>query len=278
MSKRIVTLLIGAVVCLSALLFVLGSGTSVAIAQVETPAVPEVVAPGEETAAVVAPAEEPASVVTPDEESAATNDVIDDTKARAAGISLDVMHMALSAVRCAVNSGDISAPPTLTVIDYSLPSTTPRMWVFDMHTGAVLFHELVAHGKGTGDNMAVRFSDDNNSHQSSLGLFVTRDTYVGHNGYSLRLAGLEPGFNSRALERAIVMHGAAYVNPDFAGKQGRLGRSWGCPALREAVAHKVIDTVRGGGVIFSYYPEQKWLTRSRFLNCAASASKTLATN
>jgi hypothetical protein len=118
--------------------------------------------------------------------------------------------------------------------------------------------------------MSLHFSDDMNSRQSSIGLFVTADTYIGSNGYSLRMNGLEPGFNARARERAIVMHGAPYVNADLAAKQGRLGRSWGCPAVREAVAHKIIDTVRGGGVIFSYYPDNDWLAQSRFLNCARS--------
>ena len=118
--------------------------------------------------------------------------------------------------------------------------------------------------------MAQQFSDTLNSHQSSLGLFVTGDTYVGSNGYSLRLDGLEPGFNARARERAIVMHGAPYVNADLARTQGRLGRSRGCPALREAVASRVIDTVRDGGVIFSYFPDPEWLTQSRFLNCGDS--------
>ena len=198
--------------------------------------------------------------------------------ARASGISPDVLNLALSAVQCGVASGDLQAPPTLTVIDYSRPSTDPRLWVFDLRTGALLFKELVAHGKGTGENMAEHFSDDMDSHQTSLGLFVTRDTYVGNNGYSLRLDGLEPGFNSHARERAIVMHGAAYVNADFAAKQGRLGRSWGCPALREAVAHQVIDTVRGGGVVFSYYPDATWLKTSKFLNCAARAPHAVATN
>ena len=186
------------------------------------------------------------------------------------GLSTDVFRLAVGAVSCAVNSGTIERPRTLTVIDYSLPSTQPRLWVLDVPSGRVLFHELVAHGRNTGDNMATSFSDAMNSHQTSLGLFVTRDTYVGSNGYSLRLDGLEPGFNARALERAIVMHGAPYVNPALAKQQGRIGRSWGCPALREAIARDVIDTVRGGGVIFSYYPDQEWLSASRFLNCGAT--------
>ena len=188
-------------------------------------------------------------------------------RANAGGIAPDVLQLAVAAVSCAVNSGDIEKPRTLTVIDYSLPSTTPRLWVFDVPSGRMLFNELVAHGRNTGENIATSFSDAMNSRQSSLGLFVTRESYVGSNGYSLRLDGLEPGFNSHALERAIVMHGAPYVNDVLARKQGRIGRSWGCPALREAIARDVIDTVRGGGVIFSYYPDEKWLTTSRFLNC-----------
>jgi hypothetical protein len=182
-----------------------------------------------------------------------------------------VLRLALRATSCALTTGAIaSAPTTLTLIDYSRPSTERRLWVFDVATGTLLFEELVAHGKATGENLARHFSDRLNSHQSSLGLFVARDTYVGSNGYSLRLDGLEPGFNGRARERAIVMHGAPYVDGEMARRQGRLGRSFGCPALREAVARDVIDTVRGGGVIFSYYPDADWLESSRFLNCARS--------
>ena len=185
----------------------------------------------------------------------------------ATGLAPQVLSLAVGAVTCAITSGDIDVPRTLTVIDYSLPSTTPRLWVFDVASGRLLFKELVAHGRNTGDNMATSFSDTLNSRQSSLGLFVTRETYMGSNGYSLRMDGLEPGFNGHALERAIVMHGAPYVDGELAKQQGRLGRSWGCPALREAIAREVIDTVRGGGVIFSYYPDEHWMTRSRFLNC-----------
>ena len=192
---------------------------------------------------------------------------LDHALALKSGVNADVLDLALTAVSCGVASGNLEAPPTLTLIDYSLPSTTPRLWVFDLHTGKVLFNELVAHGRNSGDNVATRFSDTAESRESSIGLFRTADTYVGHNGYSLRLDGLEPGFNGNARERAIVMHGAPYVDAGVAKANGRLGRSWGCPALREAVARQVIDTVRGGGVIFSYYPDAAWLKTSRFLNC-----------
>jgi len=176
-----------------------------------------------------------------------------------------VFDLALSAVQCAVRSGAIAAPSTLTVIDYSKPSTAKRLWVFDLRSRAVLYEELVAHGSGSGDNFATAFSNDPQSHQSSLGLFETAETYSGKNGYSLRLKGLDPGFNDKALARAIVMHGARYVSQEFATSRGRLGRSWGCPALREPVAHEIIDRIRGNGLLFAYYPDQKWLRSSRFL-------------
>jgi len=176
-----------------------------------------------------------------------------------------VLDLALGAVACAVKSGSIDDPSTLTVIDYSRPSTEKRLWVFDLHSRALLYEELVAHGKGSGDDLATQFSNEPDSHQSSLGLFLTEDTYVGRNGYSLRLRGLDEGFNDLAYERAIVMHGAPYVGEEFARTMGRLGRSWGCPALREGVARAVIDRVKGSGLVFSYYPDQNWLRSSKFL-------------
>ena len=184
----------------------------------------------------------------------------------AEGLAAEVYRLAANAVRCAVERGDMQRPRTLTVIDYSLPSTDPRLWVFDWSSGRLLFRELVAHGRNTGENLARHFSDVVDSRQSSLGLFVTADAYAGSNGYSLRLDGLEPGFNGRARERAIVIHGAPYVSPALAATQGRIGRSWGCPALREAIARRVIDTIRGGGALFAYYPDSAWLEGSRYLN------------
>jgi hypothetical protein len=177
-----------------------------------------------------------------------------------------VFELALGAAACAVKSGAIIDPSTLAVIDYSRPSTARRLWVFDLHTQALLYEELVAHGKNSGDNMATRFSNEPDSHQSSIGLYLTEDSYVGKNGYSMRLRGLDEGFNDRASERAIVMHGAPYVNDDIARTTGRLGRSWGCPALREGVARAIIDRVKGTGVLFAYYPDSAWLKSSKYLN------------
>ena len=181
------------------------------------------------------------------------------------GIETDVLEMALGAASCAVKSGAVEGPGTLTVIDYSKPSTERRLWVFDLKAKELLYEELVAHGQGSGANMATKFSNTDESHQTSLGLFVTRDTYVGSNGYSLRLDGLDRGVNDRARDRAIVMHGAPYVSQEFVKANGRLGRSWGCPAVSAVVAKKMIDRVKGGGLVFAYYPDREWIKTSKYL-------------
>ena len=183
---------------------------------------------------------------------------------------------ALQASGCAVERGAAPAPRRLAVIDYSRPSTEPRLWVFDLAAGALLYREHVAHGRGSGENLARAFSNLEGSHQSSLGLFSTAEPYVGGNGYSLRMDGLEPGVNDRARARAIVMHSAPYVNPVTARTQGRLGRSLGCPAVRPEVARQVIDTLKQGQLLFAYYPDEQWLEGSRLLGCRRQATATPA--
>jgi hypothetical protein len=185
------------------------------------------------------------------------------------GLNPHVFDLALRAASCAARSGAVEDLSTLTVIDYSRPSTEKRLWVFDLRTRALRYEELVAHGSGSGENLSTSFSNVPETHQSSLGLFRTEAAYFGKNGYSLRLHGLDEGFNDRAYERAIVMHGAPYVSDDVARAQGRLGRSWGCPALRLGIVREVIDTVKGSGLIFAYYPDQRWLQSSKYLgDCA----------
>ncbi|HEX4913316.1 MAG TPA: murein L,D-transpeptidase catalytic domain family protein [Vicinamibacterales bacterium] len=180
-------------------------------------------------------------------------------------IDVDVFELALNAASCAVKSGAVGHPRTLTVIDYSKPSTEQRLWVYDLNTRELVYQELVAHGQGTGANVAAKFSNQPDSHQTSLGLFVTDETYVGRNGYSLRLDGLDKGWNDRARERAIVMHGAPYVSPAFVKANGRLGRSHGCPAVSDTVARQLIDRVKGGGLVFAYYPDPQFLKTSKYL-------------
>ena len=170
----------------------------------------------------------------------------------ARGLSPKVLARALDAVDAARAQGFSGREDLLTVIDYSLPSTKPRLWVLDLASGKVLFRELVAHGQGSGDNYATRFSNLPDSHQSSLGLFLTGNTYTGGNGYSLKLRGLESGVNDLAESRYIVMHGAWYVSPEHARTHGRIGRSWGCPALPKETAGPVIDSIKEGSFLFVY--------------------------
>ena len=179
----------------------------------------------------------------------------------------DAIALAVSAMRCAQGSGLGVGATRLAFIDYSRPSTQPRLWVFDVAAGKLLYEEVVAHGRGSGENIARVFSNAEGSHASSLGLFLTRETYQGRNGYSLRMDGLEPGINDAAMQRAIVMHGAPYVDPRQAQRQGRLGRSFGCPAVREAVARGMIDILKDGQFVFAYYPDAQWLSRTRW-QCA----------
>lgn len=180
-------------------------------------------------------------------------------------LNASVFDLAISATSCAVESGDVPAPDTLTVIDFSRPSTEKRLFVYDLASRTRVFEEFVAHGQGSGANLATAFSNTSDSHQSSLGLFRAAETYSGKHGYSLRLDGLEPGVNDRARDRAIVIHGADYVSESFISAQGRLGRSWGCPAVSSAVSRSLIDRVKGGGLVFAYYPDQGWLQGSKYL-------------
>ncbi|TPG79686.1 murein L,D-transpeptidase catalytic domain family protein [Pseudomonas arsenicoxydans] len=195
----------------------------------------------------------------------------------APGADAKVINLAVRASQCSIAQG--AAPvQRLAIIDYSLPSTEQRLWVFDLKKRKLLFHELVAHGRNSGENMAVNFSNQNESFATSLGLYRTQASYVGQNGYSLRMEGLEPGFNDNAFDRAIVIHGAPYVSPMLARVNGRIGRSLGCPAVRPAIAHRLIDSMKDGQLLFSYYPDQRWLKTSSYINCGsgtvASASKS----
>ena len=190
------------------------------------------------------------------------------------GLNPKVLALALTAADAAVARLEVAKPELLTVIDYSLPSTDPRMWVLDRATGKVLWHELVAHGKGTGENYAKAFSNREGSRQSSLGLYLTEEPYQGGNGCSLRLRGLERGINHEARPRSIVMHGAPYVSHDFIRAHGRLGRSWGCPALRPEINRQVIDRIKHGSLLFVYYPDAGWLDSSGFLGTRAGSVTT----
>jgi len=169
-------------------------------------------------------------------------------------INPQALQMALNALGRLKAAGQSVRSDVLMVIDYSKPSTEQRLWVFDLNRTGLLFQELVAHGRNSGDARAVRFSNEPGSLMSSLGLFLTADTYIGKHGLSLRLQGLQKGVNDNSLERAIVIHAADYVSQSVAQKAGRIGRSWGCPAVRPAISRKLIETVQGGVLMLAYYP------------------------
>lgn len=173
--------------------------------------------------------------------------------AAAAGLRSEVLGHALRAHRRALEAR-LTTSSLLAVIDYSLPSRVRRLWVLDLEAGRVLAREYVAHGRNSGEDVAMRFSNRAGSLQTSLGLFLTGRVYRGKHGLSLRLRGLDPGLNSLAEQRAIVIHGADYVSERTITALGRLGRSQGCPALDPRVAQRVINLIRDGTALFAYHP------------------------
>ena len=206
--------------------------------------------------------------------SVTTNSLIDQLNRVAPQLDGQVLKKAVTAMECAVSHG--AAPASrLAVVDFSLPSTERRLWIFDLDTRELLLEDLVAHGQGSGDNYAKAFSNIEGSHQSSIGLFRTQESYFGKHGYSLRMDGLESGINDLARQRAIVIHPADYVDPEWITRQGRIGRSQGCPAVRPEVASMVVDSLKGGQFMFSYYPDEHWLATSEYLNCPPRAGRDL---
>ena len=154
----------------------------------------------------------------------------------------------------------------LVIIDFSLPSTQKRLWVIDFATNSIIYHTLVSHGKGTGNINAYSFSNEMHSNKSSLGFYLTGETYIGKHGISLKLDGLEFGLNDKARERAVVIHGAEYVSRKLANKQGYLGRSQGCPAVATAIAPKLIQTIKNKSVLFIYHPTRIYVNKSKLVS------------
>ncbi len=177
-----------------------------------------------------------------------------------------VVKLAMKAYSCAQSIG-IGHPGILTIIDFSLPSTDKRLWVIDLKTKTIVLNTLVAHGEKTGGLYAKYFSDVSGTHESSVGLYLTGPTFYANDGYSLRLYGLDKGFNDMAYKRDIVIHGAWYVSEAFIKRYGRLGRSWGCPAVPKNEIDPLINRIKDGTLLFAYFPEKKWLAKSKFLHC-----------
>ncbi len=184
--------------------------------------------------------------------------------AQAGNLNTQILKMALKAYIKAHNKLGRNKE-ILTIIDYSKPSTERRMWVIDLHSKRVLYNTWVTHGRNSGGLSATSFSNQPGSLKSSLGVFLTEETYVGSVGYAVRLKGLEPGVNDNAYRRAVVIHGAWYADQDIARKYGQLGRSFGCPAVSDKIAKPLINTIKNNTVVFAYYPDRQWLRRSPFL-------------
>lgn len=178
-----------------------------------------------------------------------------------------VLQMALKAYNKALDKGVVHKP-ILTVIDYSQPSFKQRMWIFDLEAHKLLYNTYVAHGRNSGATTPKHFSNRNSSKESSLGTYVTRETYNGSKGISLNLQGLEKGFNDNAYTRRVVMHGAWYVEPNFIKNAGHAGRSWGCPSIAQSIARPVINLLKGGSVIFAYFPDANYLHKSQYIHTA----------
>ncbi len=182
------------------------------------------------------------------------------------GLHYDVFRYGIIGFHSLKQDGKLSDRNLLTLIDFSKPSTEKRFYTIDLENRKVLFHSLVSHGRNTGENMATSFSNKPHSNQSSLGFYVTGETYVGSKGYSMRLDGFDGSYNSNMRARAVVMHEADYVSEEWITKYGRLGRSQGCPALPKAISKKVIDTIKNKTLIFAYYNDTTYLRSSIHLN------------
>lgn len=187
-------------------------------------------------------------------------------------LGLNKLQLSSKAFSCALEGaarlkaqGLLQNDSILTIIDFTQPSYKKRLFIINLSSGELLFNTFVSHGRNSGVVMPTRFSNKLNSLQSSLGFYVTADTYNGEHGYSLRLQGMERGINDNAFNRGIVMHCADYVNEALIKSQGYIGRSWGCPAVPVALHKKIIETIKDGSCLFIYGANKYYKTHSRLL-------------
>ena len=187
--------------------------------------------------------------------------------------SLKVLETALAGYEILNQAQALTRPGVITIIDFSLPSDKERLWVLDLNHSKVLYHCLVSHGRNSGELMAEKFSNIPGSFASSPGFYATGNTYTGKNGLSLVLEGLEAGINDKARERAIVMHGADYVSPEYIREYGRLGRSYGCPAVPEKMCGEIIQSIKGGSCLFIYAPITSYISKSQIISKISTTTK-----
>ena len=184
------------------------------------------------------------------------------------GLSQQAFEYAMQGFNYLAETGRLANEKIISIVDFSLPSSRKRLFVIDLEKAKVVFNTYVAHGANSGTATANRFSNTPESNMSSLGFYETLGTYVGSNGYSLKLEGLESGINDNANRRAIVIHGAPYVSESLARTQGYIGRSWGCPALPENLSKPIIDKIKNGSCLFIYSPDKHYLRHSKIIHPA----------
>ncbi|MBI5858153.1 MAG: murein L,D-transpeptidase catalytic domain family protein [Sphingobacteriales bacterium] len=182
------------------------------------------------------------------------------------GLSEEAFIYALKGYEKLASQNRISRCDYLTICDFSQSSRHKRLYIIDMTKGLLLFNTYVAHGRNSGGEFARKFSNTPESLQSSLGFYITSNTYIGEHGLSLRINGLESGYNDKAFERSIVIHGAAYVDGSRAKSAFGMGRSFGCPAVPQKESGKIINTIKNGTCFFIYHPSRNYLLTSKILN------------
>jgi len=185
------------------------------------------------------------------------------------GLSREAFQQAITGYQNLQKIGTLQNAGILSIVDFSLPSFKKRLFVLDLENGKLLFNTLVAHGRNSGELLATKFSNRFRSFKSSLGFYLTGETYMGQKGYSLRLLGMEKGINDNAYSRGIVVHGASYVNEDVSRAYGRLGRSEGCPAIPTDIHQSLIELIKNGTCFFIYGRDRKYPKQSRLLKASA---------
>ncbi len=183
-----------------------------------------------------------------------------------AGLNQTAFFNACKGYEYLLSQNKIQKPGIITVCDFSQPSNKKRLYVLDLNNEKILFNTYVAHGHNSGDEYATNFSNDNNSNESCLGFMVTAETYIGEHGCSLRLDGMENGFNDNVRSRSIVMHGSDYVCKERALNGTMMGRSFGCPAVPSSEVGKIINIIKDGSCFFNYYPDATYTHNSKILN------------
>jgi hypothetical protein len=181
------------------------------------------------------------------------------------GLRPEVLATALTAYNNAVKRGIVNNKHYLSIIDYSIPPAYKRLWVIDLHSKEPVFFTYVSQGKNSGEREFTNYSNKPGSQESSIGVYLTKERYYGKHGAQMVLSGLDPHFNTNAESRGIVMHGAEYVSPAWISALGRVGRSWGCPAVQQELAAPIIDRIKNGSVLVAYYPDRTWLHSSPWL-------------